>query len=296
MYIRSPLNYIGGKYKLLKALLPSFTPANNFVDLFAGGMNVAINVDYPNIYVNDRIDYLIELYGYIKETPTNELLQAIHSLIEQYHLTEDNHQGYIELRDNYNWSKSPLKLFVLTCYSYNNQIRFNNSFEFNTSFGKGRSSFNPKMEQNLILFSETLKKKNIILSNLDFRSFDFDQIDNDCLVYCDPPYLITTGSYNDGTRGFGNWLKSDDLDLLQLLDNLNASGKKFALSNVTIHKGESNDHLIHWAEKYYTTSLDMDYSSCSYNVKDRIGETAEVLITNYPVKPVKLEPKKFFVI
>lgn len=37
-YIKSPLNYIGGKYRLLKQILPLF-PANidTFVDLFSGG-------------------------------------------------------------------------------------------------------------------------------------------------------------------------------------------------------------------------------------------------------------------
>ena len=44
-YIKSPMNYTGGKYKILEHIIPSF-PAemNNFVDLFAGGLNVGINV------------------------------------------------------------------------------------------------------------------------------------------------------------------------------------------------------------------------------------------------------------
>ena len=39
MYSKSPLNYIGGKYKMLPKLLPLF-PAriNTFYDLFAGGV------------------------------------------------------------------------------------------------------------------------------------------------------------------------------------------------------------------------------------------------------------------
>ena len=44
-YVKSPLNYIGGKYKLLPEILPLF-PENigNFVDLFGGGFNVGANV------------------------------------------------------------------------------------------------------------------------------------------------------------------------------------------------------------------------------------------------------------
>lgn len=54
-FIKSPLNYIGGKYKLLKDILKEF-PQNidNFLDMFAGGLNVGINVEANNIYVNRR--------------------------------------------------------------------------------------------------------------------------------------------------------------------------------------------------------------------------------------------------
>ena len=43
-YIKSPLNYIGGKYKLLPQLMQYFPTNNIFVDLFSGGFNVGINV------------------------------------------------------------------------------------------------------------------------------------------------------------------------------------------------------------------------------------------------------------
>ena len=34
------------------------------------------------------------------------------------------------------------------------------------------------------------------------------------MIYCDPPYLITTGSYNDGNRGFQDWNREKELQLL----------------------------------------------------------------------------------
>ena len=41
MYIKSPLNYTGGKYKLLPQIISSFpSECNTFVDLFTGGLNV----------------------------------------------------------------------------------------------------------------------------------------------------------------------------------------------------------------------------------------------------------------
>ena len=36
-YIKSPLNYVGGKYKLLNEIIPLFpNDINTFVDLFGG--------------------------------------------------------------------------------------------------------------------------------------------------------------------------------------------------------------------------------------------------------------------
>ncbi|GAB4481076.1 MAG: hypothetical protein OHK0057_35350 [Thermoflexibacter sp.] len=43
--IKSPLNYIGGKHKLLEQILPLFPKQiSTFIDLFAGGCNVGLNV------------------------------------------------------------------------------------------------------------------------------------------------------------------------------------------------------------------------------------------------------------
>ena len=100
-------------------------------------------------------------------------------------------------------------------------------------------------------------------------------------VYVDPPYLITTGSYNDGKRGFEGWGEKDDEDLLKILDELNDRGVKFALSNVLEHKGIKNDTLIEWSKKYKVHHLNYDYSNSSYHGKNTEENTDEVLIVNY---------------
>lgn len=282
MYIKSPLNYTGGKYKLLEKIL-RILPArsNQFVDLFAGGFNVGVNVSADVIFANDHISYLIELYEFIQKTPTSEIIQKINQTIAKYSLNQQNTEGYNALRADYNKSPSPLILFILSCYSFNHQIRFNNSFEFNTSFGKDRSSYNKTTEANLIRFSEALKSKNIVFSNYDFRNFDFGKLKSGDVIYCDPPYLISTGSYNDGKRGFGDWTEKDDKDLFNLLDDLSQHGILFALSNVFRHKGKTNDILTQWSEKYQVYYFDKTYSNCSYHFKDRETKTLEVLVTNF---------------
>lgn len=282
MYIKSPLNYTGGKYKILAPILNSFPKqVNTFVDLFAGGFNVGINTDAKTIICNDHITYLIDLYKYFKDNSIDVILTEINERIVEYNLSQQNVEGYNNLRERYNISKSIVDFFVLTCFSFNHQIRFNNKHKFNTPFGKERSSYNKRIESNLIDFCCALHDKNITFCNKDFMEVDLSTLGALDLVYCDPPYLISTGSYNDGKRGFKDWTVIEEQQLLTLLDDLNSNNIKFALSNVFYHKGKSNDLLIEWSEKYNTIYIDNSYSNCSYQFKDRNSKTVEVLITNY---------------
>ena len=281
-WIKSPMNYTGGKYKLLNDIIPLFPDnINTFVDLFAGGLNVGINVNANKIIVNDQINYLIDLYKYFNNNTTDEIIKNIEGIISEYNLSLTNAEGYNKLRNDYNESPSDDKLFVLVCYAFNHQIRFNNSHKFNTPFGKERSSYNIKIKENLIEFCDKLHSKEFIFYNEDFNSLNLNELKCNDFVYCDPPYLISTGSYNDGKRGFKDWTIKEEKELLKKLDKLNENGIKFALSNVLIHKGNENTELIEWSKKYTVHYLDKDYKNCSYHLKDKTSNTVEVLITNY---------------
>lgn len=278
-YIKSPLNYTGGKYKILDKIIPKFpSKINTFVDLFSGGFNVGINVNANRIICNDNISYLIELYKYIKETETEELILKIRKIINKYELNKIKKERYLELRNEYNLSKKPVLLFVLICFSFNHQLRFNNSHQFNAPFGKNRSEYNIRIEENLKVFSETLKQKEIIFISLDFLNVDLSELGKEDFVYCDPPYLISSASYNDGNRGFKNWTEKEEKELL---DILNAKNVKFALSNVLYHKGQENKILAEWSQKYKIHYIDSNYSNCNYQLKNKENKSIEVLVTNY---------------
>jgi adenine-specific DNA-methyltransferase len=279
-YIKSPLNYIGGKYRLLKQIMPLFpSKINKFVDLFAGGFNVGINTCANVIYANDINTYVIEILKAFRENDLKDILSHIERRINEFSLSKYNEEGFLRFRDFYNRSQNPLDLYTLICYSFNYQLRFNNSHEYNNPFGRNRSHFSDELKQKLIRFIEALKSKEVIFSSCEFENFCFDGFDKDDLVYCDPPYLITTGSYNDGNRGFKDWNAKQENKLLELLDSLNERGIRFALSNVLTHKGDENSILINWAKKYNVHYLDHDYSNSSHNT--RKGKSEEVLITNY---------------
>lgn len=288
-FVKSPLNYIGGKYKILNQILPYFPKhINNFIDLFAGGCNVGINVSANKVYFNDNLTYLIQMFNVLKSNDAQETLKHIQGRILKFNLSLTNEVGYKKLRSLYNKEKNPLDLFVLIAYSFNHQIRFNSSHEFNNPFGKERSSFNNKMKQNLEKFISKLKEKQTIFSNVCFENFDFSFLSKNDFVYCDPPYLITTGTYNDGKRGFKGWSEKEEKALLETLDMLSKKRIKFALSNVLEHKGKTNLILKKWLEKnvnYKINYLDFNYSNSNYHtiIRDKKAST-EVLITNYVPK------------
>ncbi len=292
-YVRSPLNYIGGKYKLLPQILPLFPrKINTFVDLFCGGCNVGINVHAHRVVFNDILSYLIDLYVSLKENDVQTILNHIDHRIETFNLSLTNEVGYKKMRDIYNQDRNPLDLFVLVAYSFNHQIRFNNSHEFNNPFGRDRSRYNETMKRNLRRFIEHIQSSNALFTCQNYDKFDFSVLGGDDFVYCDPPYLITTGTYNDGKRGFTGWSEQEEKCLYEILNGLTKSGISFALSNVLIHKGKENDILRKWiAENNYVIHyLNSDYANSNYHTKNRQKtSTIEVLITNYIPKKIQYE-------
>jgi len=279
-FLKSPLNYIGGKHKLLPQLTPLFPKQiNTFVDLFAGGCNVGINVCAENVVFNDLNTKIIDMYNAFQSTDTEDILRRIDDRIKEYALSKVNEQGFLDFRKFYNRTQNPIDLYVLTCFSFNYQFRFNSNLEYNNPFGRNRSQFSDSMKNNLFAFLDKIKNSNIKFTSFDFLDFDFSELGDNDVVYCDPPYLITTGSYNDGNRGFKDWKEEQEIALYELLDKLHRQNVKFALSNVIVHKGIRNEVLLEWCKKYVVTMIESSYSNSSHNTK-REG-SSEVLVTNY---------------
>lgn len=284
-YIKSPMNYTGGKYKLLPQILPFFpTEINTFVDLFTGGGNIAVNVNANKIIANDFEPHIIGIYKTFQKYEIEELIKTIEVAIQTFGLTIENADNFNNFRAYYNKHIEdgysfimPIMLYVLICYSFNHQFRFNSKGEFNMPFGKNRSQWNNTMKKNLINFHKVITEKNIIFTNKDFNELKIDKLSSNDFVYCDPPYLITCATYNEKD----GWNENSERKLLELLDKLNSQSVKFALSNVLFSKGKTNDILIEWSKKYNVHHLDYTYQNCNYHTKDKESKPDEVLITNY---------------
>lgn len=283
-YIKSPLNYIGGKYKLLKQIIPLFpTEIETFVDVFSGGANVGINVEAKNHIFNDMNSRINEMFRFFQKQDPVKLVQTIERRIEEWNLSKTNEEAFLLFRKQYNKAPNPLDLYILSSFSYNYQFRFNNSMEFNNPFGRNRSHFSESMKNNLLNFVTKLQTINATFTDFFFEEFDFSKLSSKDFVYFDPPYLITTGSYNDGKRGFSDWGEKQEKALYQVLKKLTEKNIKFALSNVIIHKGKHNKLLEQFIkeENLFVKNLNFNYKNSSYNTSNQ--ESMEVIVTNYKI-------------
>lgn len=284
-YTKSPFNWVGNKYKQLPQLIQLFPPKiRNFIDLFTGGADVSINVTSraEHVYANDINKLVIDIMREFQTRPLDDILQYVDARVAEYGLTKDNKENYFAFREAYNngTCNSPLDLFTLTRFSYNNNFRFNDNNEMNQAFGD--RYFNPVMRKNTVAFYTLIK--NVNLSSVSFKDFDLNNFGTNDFIYADPPYLIADAFYNTGARNAAQkWVPQDDLELFNCLDGAAAKGIKFAMSNFIHHRGKSNQKLIEWINdnEYNTFDVNSDYSRCVANKIKDDNPTLEVVITNY---------------
>lgn len=303
-FVKSPLNYVGAKYKLLEQLTKKFpSEINTFVDYFCGGGNVGINIKAKKVIAVDKEKCLVDVLNLFKTFTYTDIINKLDNIIEEYKLSNTylngykyyecdssaglgkyNKDKYLKLREDYNNMKEPsdnktFKFLTLIIYSFNHQIRFNSSGKFNVPVGK--RDFNSSIRKNLLAFCEKLKNKDIQFINKDFRNIQIDNLTSQDFCYFDPPYFLGEASYNENN----NWTENDEKDLLNYINKLNEKDIKFALSNVTKHRGEKNNILIDWAieNKYNINYLDYNYNNSNYHSKSKENITEEVLITNYSI-------------
>ena len=105
-YVKSPINYIGGKHKFLDQIIPKFPKEiNTFLDLFAGGCNVGINVNPQKLILNDNITFLIDMFQSFYNNDYESIIKHIELRISEFKLSKINEEGYRRFRDFYNQNK-----------------------------------------------------------------------------------------------------------------------------------------------------------------------------------------------
>ena len=295
---RSPLFYVGDKYKLYPKIRKYFPKTiNRFIEPFTGGGSVFLNVNANEYLLNDIDTNVINIHQFLIEQSENPkaFFDSVFDIIQEYNLSHSyikdivpqelkdewiktyyakfNKQGFDKLKTDYNLSteKSVLHLYLLLIYGFNRMLRFNSKGEYNLPVGN--VDFNKNTETALHDYFRLTKQKNIQFYNLDFLDF-FRQIEfqEDDFVYLDPPYLITFSEYNK------LWNEETEKRLLDFLEWLDTQNVKFAVSNVSHYKGKINQQFLEWSKQHNSFDIKSNYISYHDNSNK---EFKEVLITNY---------------
>ncbi len=301
MIYRSPLFYVGDKYKILpeiKSLFPQ--KINRFIEPFTGGGSVFLNINTNEYLLNDLDENVVKIHKFLikhAENP-NSFFKKIEEKIYHYGLSHSyikdvvplelknkwkktyyakyNRAGFQKLKEDFNKSNGNdiLLLYLLLIYGFNRMLRFNSKGEYNLPVGN--VDFNKNVYIALLNYFRIVKNKRIKFYNLDFVDFikqiEFQKGD---FVYFDPPYLITFSEYNK------YWNEENEKKLMDILDELHKKNVKFAISNVTHYKGKRNKIFLEWSKKYNSFNIKSNYISYHDNT---IKSFKEVLITNYKVE------------
>lgn len=300
-FVKSPLNYTGGKFKLLNQLFDRFPKQfDTFIDVFGGGFNVGANISAANVIYNDLNKKVMRLIRLFSKYQGSTIIKKLDKIVTKYGLSNSveygysyyscssdkglgsyNKDKYVALRNDYNSIESDSEekdfmLMTLIVFGFNNQIRFNDKGHFNMPVGK--RDLNSSTRNNIREFAAKLKNKNITFFSKDFNEIDVTKFKSP-FVYCDPPYFLGTAAYNENE----GWTQNDEERLLEYLEELDVLGIPFALSNVIKHKGMEHSLLKKWAEKNYFNIIYIksNYSNSNYHIKNKGAETKEVLITNF---------------
>ncbi len=277
MKYKCPFNYIGSKSGLIDVINPLLNMYSNYtlVDLFAGGFSIGANAPNKKVVYNDINKDLTRLIKLLYMEDIEDIVYKLERIIFDYKLSKENKEGYNKLRDDFNETKNVYLFCLLIFHSFNHQIRYNQQGEFNVPFGKGRSSYNNNIKKKLLNFSELIKGKEIEFYSINFK--DLQEREDNIIYYVDPPYLITTGSYNDGKRGVSSWTEEDEIELYAFLSKVDKNGRKFVLSNM-LQKGDvRNAILANWMSNFSVEVVNVEYR----NYQRKKVECVEIIVKNF---------------
>ena len=194
-FFRSPLFYVGDKYKLLPQLTKYFPKKiDRFIEPFVGGGSVFLNTNAKSYLLNDFDKKLIGLhkYLYFVKDNHNNLFKNIAQIIDKYNLSKSyqkniistslkkkypktyyaqfNKKNYTRLKDDFNKNKNTnyIILYILLIFGFNRILRFNSKGEFNLPVGnvdfnkiKGNKGFMIISKENRIEILPAKKSPNM---------------------------------------------------------------------------------------------------------------------------------------
>lgn len=296
------LKWAGGKKQLISTIEDKFPEEikktrkiNKYFEVFVGGgalfFHLMNNYDVKESYLFDINKELILTYNVIKKNP-NELIELLADLQEEYNPKEqdDRKKYYLNVRNSFN---NDLKEFDYDIYSeshivrasqvifmnktcFNGLFRLNRHGEFNVPHGRYK---NPLIcdDKNIKAVSKTLKDTTIINANYDASE---DLIDNESLVYLDPPYRPLSSKSNFTTYAGFEFTDEHQIELANFYKRISDKGAKAILSNSDPKNEDENDNFFDDLYGDFTIDRVQAKRSINSNGKNR-GKINEILVRNY---------------
>ena len=179
------LKWAGGKYRLtdeINRLLPKRKQC--LVEPFVGAGAVFLNSYFERYILADINPDLIHLFNIVKQD-VEGYIQACKPVF--FHPDANTESYYYTKRQEFNQSTDVFQRAVLFLYlnrfGFNGLCRYNSKNEFNVPFGAYKTHYFP--EEELRFFAA--KAQSAVFICADFQQ-TFQMADEDCVIYCDPPY------------------------------------------------------------------------------------------------------------
>ncbi|MDO5848513.1 MAG: DNA adenine methylase [Methanobrevibacter sp.] len=296
------LKWAGGKKQLIEDIdsnlpeeIKETKTIKKYFEPFIGGgaifFHLMTNYDVKEAYISDINPELILTYNAIKNNP-NELLEILGNIREFFipKTHEERKEYYLNVRSEFNqavpdfdfenYSEEHIQRAAYTIFMnktcFNGLFRLNKKGEFNVPFGRYK---NPNIcdVENILAVSKVLKDVKIV--NASFLASE-EFIDDDSLVYLDPPYrpLPNTASFNTYSKEAFN--DDSQVELAKYYKRISEKGAKAILSNSDPKNTDENDNFFDDLYKDFTINRVFAKRSINSNGEKR-GKITEILVKNY---------------
>ncbi len=228
MYKKPFLKWAGGKHRLIP-FIQSNLPIGQYsrlVEPFMGSAALSLALDFDSYLLNDINKDLVNLFNILRCQKKDFIDYAYHFFDDK----NNNENIFYKFRDEFNHTEDVIKKSALFLYlnrhAFNGLCRYNSKGEFNVPFGRYKKPYFPLKEMNNFID----KSDRIIFTNHSFVKV-FDLIEENDIVYCDPPYIPVskTSSFTSYTKESFSF--NDQINLVKLAKIKSINCRNILISN-----------------------------------------------------------------
>jgi len=259
------VKWAGGKRYLAKEILEVLPDRGRLVEPFVGSGAVSLESDYKNLWWNDSAKPLMTMYRAIRRSP-HEVMVCLEILRKKF----DSEAGYYDVRVRFNEMVAvdddtyifdvASHLIYLNKMGYNGLYRTNKGGGYNVPWGK-RLSVDVRWPTEPELDQLANRLKDATLSSSDFTTV-LSIVDDNDVVYCDPPYLpLKSGGYTGYVGEF-------TYEMHQCLaESAVSAANNGAIVLISNHDSKQARELYKDADRIFTVQAPRSISRCGSDRK-----------------------------